>query len=130
VIDVDRDGWTKGLQLNIAKLDENGTGSGYRLAGPKCNGSSTNLLRRVLDARDAAEIRAALDDVFPQPALVENYDGELAMLRGVLGVIRAIARHGDLGDTEGGRELRRIVAEHYADERDAMADAAEGEVSS
>lgn len=66
VIDVDRDGWTKNLQLNIANIDENNRGMGYRLAGPKYNGSSTNLLRAELDDRDAGEIRDALDEVFPQ----------------------------------------------------------------
>ncbi|WP_432111391.1 hypothetical protein [Streptomyces sp. YPW6] len=65
VIDLDRDGWTQNLQLNIVTLDENGTGTGYRLAGPKYNGSSENLLRVELDERDAAEIRAALDAAFP-----------------------------------------------------------------
>ncbi|MFJ7067538.1 hypothetical protein [Streptomyces sp. NPDC101115] len=68
VIDVDRDGWTERLQLNVARLDENGQGWGYRLAGPKYNGSSTNLLRATLDERDAAEIRAHLDAVFPLAA--------------------------------------------------------------
>jgi hypothetical protein len=68
VIDVDRDGWTDGLQLNIAQLDENDTGHGYRLAGPKYNGSSENLLRRTLDERDARKIRQYLDAVFPQEA--------------------------------------------------------------
>jgi hypothetical protein len=65
VIDVDRDGWTKGLQLNIAQLDENDKGWGYRLHGPKYNGSSKNLARHVLDERDAAEIRKMLDAAFP-----------------------------------------------------------------
>lgn len=55
----------------------------------------------------------------PQPATIENYPGELAMLRGVLGVVRTIARHGDID------ELRRIVAEHYADERAAYAEQGE-----
>lgn len=69
VIDIDRDGWTRGLQLNISRLDEDGdgTGWGYRLHGPKYNGSSTNLLRHELTERDAAEIRAMLDAVFPLP---------------------------------------------------------------
>jgi hypothetical protein len=67
VFDVDRDGWTKNLQLNIATLDENDRGMGFRLAGPKYNGSSKNLLRTELDERDATEIRAALDAVFPLP---------------------------------------------------------------
>jgi hypothetical protein len=77
VIDVDRDGWTKGLQLNIAHLDENGTGSGYRLAGPKYNGSSENLLRRELDERDVREIRAFLDAVFPAAPAEALYETPL-----------------------------------------------------
>jgi len=67
VIDVCRDGWTKGLQLGIVQVDENGSGSGYRLHGPKYNGSSTPLLKHELDERDAAEIRKFLDEVFPLP---------------------------------------------------------------
>jgi hypothetical protein len=74
VIDVDRDGWTKGLQLNIAQLDEKGNGSGYRLYGPKYNGSSERLIRHELTERDAAEIRQALDAVFPQPTCTEVLD--------------------------------------------------------
>lgn len=66
VFDVDRDGWTKGLQLNIAQLDENGSGMGYRLHGPKYNGSSERLIRHQMDERDATEIRQMLDAVFPQ----------------------------------------------------------------
>lgn len=46
----------------------------------------------------------------------EAYTGELAMLRGVLGVVRVIAQHGDID------ELRRVVAEHFADERAAHAE--------
>ena len=57
--DVDRDGWTKNLQLNIAKLDENDRGWGFRLAGPKYNGSSKNLLRTELDERAARTGRSA-----------------------------------------------------------------------
>lgn len=67
VIDLDRDGQTKGLQLNMAQLDDKDAGWGYRLHGPKYNGSSKNLLRHELDARDAAEIRKMLDAVFPLP---------------------------------------------------------------
>ncbi|MGP3684100.1 hypothetical protein ACTVZO_05200 [Streptomyces sp. IBSNAI002] len=65
MMDVDRDGWTNGLQLNIVGLDENDSGWGYRLAGPKYNGSSQNLLRVELKERDANEIRKMLDKVFP-----------------------------------------------------------------
>jgi hypothetical protein len=65
VIEVDRDGWTNGLQVQIAQLNADDTGDGYRLAGPKYNGSSKNLLRAELDQHDADRIRACLDAVFP-----------------------------------------------------------------
>lgn len=69
VIDVDRDGWTQRLQLQIALLYPDGGGEGRRLYGPKYNGSSKRQLRCEIDARDAAEIRAYLDAVFPQEAV-------------------------------------------------------------
>lgn len=65
IIEVSRDGWTNGLQLGISQLDENNTGDGYRLAGPKFNGSSKSLLKRELDDRDVKEIRSYLHAVFP-----------------------------------------------------------------
>lgn len=58
-----RDGWTGRLQLAIE--DESG---GYRLAGPKFNGSGEKVLERVLDEHDAARIRSYLDQI---PALLE-----------------------------------------------------------
>ncbi|HEY3652342.1 MAG TPA: hypothetical protein VGL33_30540 [Streptosporangiaceae bacterium] len=66
-IDVSRDGLTNSLQLSINQLDEDDAGHGYRLAGPKFNGSGKVLLSRTLDERDAAEIRRYLDAVFPVP---------------------------------------------------------------
>ncbi|MCX5103442.1 hypothetical protein [Streptomyces sp. NBC_00439] len=52
-----------------------------------------------------------------QPTDTEAYSGELAMLRGVIGVVRTVAEHGDMD------ELRRIVAEHRADEQAACDEA-------
>ena len=63
--EVSRDSWTGKLQLAISKLDDDGVGDGYRLAGPKFNGSSVDLLTCKLSERDAREIRAYLDAVFP-----------------------------------------------------------------
>lgn len=74
VMEVSRDGWTGGLQLSISQKDENGAGHGYRIAGPKFNGSGELLLSRKLDERDAAEIRRYLDAVFPLPALAFKLD--------------------------------------------------------
>jgi hypothetical protein len=64
-LEVCKDGLTGKPQLSINKVDENGVGGGYRLAGPKFNGSSKLLLQTELDQRDADEIRAYLDAVFP-----------------------------------------------------------------
>lgn len=58
---VDKDGWTGGLQLNICHPKS----GGYRIAGPKYNGSSTNVLMYRLTERDANEIRRYLDESFP-----------------------------------------------------------------
>lgn len=57
-IDVSRDGWTDGVQLSIG--DDNG---GYRLAGPKFNGSSETLGSVKVDTAMAARALAALDNV-------------------------------------------------------------------
>lgn len=67
-IKLDRDGWTKGLQLSIDLEDENGGGVGCRLAGPKYNGSSTSVFKHRIDQRDADEIRRYLDAAFPLTA--------------------------------------------------------------
>lgn len=65
-IKLDRDGWTKGLQLSIDLEDDKGGGVGYRLAGPKFNGSSTSVFTHCLSERDANEIRSYLDAAFPK----------------------------------------------------------------
>lgn len=59
-ITVDRDGWTKGIQVSIESVDEDGGGHGFRIAGPKYNGSSTTLVRHRLGSRDIAEIERYL----------------------------------------------------------------------
>lgn len=48
---VDQDGWTGGIQLSID--DESG---GYRISGPKFNGSSKRLKRHRLTERDCSEL--------------------------------------------------------------------------
>jgi hypothetical protein len=60
-ITVDKDGWTKALQLSIDCVDADGGGHGYRLAGPKYNGSSAPVMRHRLGARDIEEIQRYLD---------------------------------------------------------------------
>ncbi|EKS37799.1 hypothetical protein [Afipia clevelandensis] len=60
---VDRDGWTGGYQLSID--DDHG---GFRIAGPKYNGSSKSIIRHQITARDAGRIREYLDKIAPAVA--------------------------------------------------------------
>ncbi|WP_344326720.1 hypothetical protein [Streptomyces macrosporus] len=53
------------LQLQLAQLDADGNGHGYRLHGPKYLANSTTVFERDLTKRDAQEIRQMLDAVFP-----------------------------------------------------------------
>ncbi|MFD9174701.1 hypothetical protein ACFWDT_06160 [Streptomyces diastaticus] len=73
-LDIDLDGWTQRLQANLIQADADGLGWGYRLAGPKYNGSSRNLLSRTLDKRDAQEIRDSLNAVFPDERITQLTD--------------------------------------------------------
>jgi hypothetical protein len=56
---------TSVLQMSINRRAADGTGDGYRLAGPSFNGTGEMLLRRELTGQDAREIRDYLDDAFP-----------------------------------------------------------------
>lgn len=46
----------------------------------------------------------------------EDYPGELAMLRGLVATLHAVAEHGDLPD------VRKVLAEHKSDEAEARAE--------
>ncbi|MFB7936645.1 hypothetical protein [Streptomyces sp. NPDC056049] len=52
-------------QISLNAMASEDRGHGYRLMGPKYVGRSRNLLTAELDERDANEIRALLDEVFP-----------------------------------------------------------------
>ncbi|MGA5869297.1 hypothetical protein [Streptomyces cinereoruber] len=52
-------------QISINAMRDEHRGHGYRLMGPKYVGRSRNLRTAELDQRDADEIRAVLDEVFP-----------------------------------------------------------------
>ncbi|WP_042174646.1 hypothetical protein [Streptomyces sp. NBRC 110035] len=79
-------------QISINAMESETNGHGYRLMGSKYMGRSRNLRTVELTQRDADEIRAVLDEVFPpNPAavldeiadvLARAYDGQsLAELR-------------------------------------------------
>lgn len=53
-------------QLSLNAMDDETSGHGYRLMGPKYAGRSRNLRTVELTQRDADKIRALLDEVFPQ----------------------------------------------------------------
>lgn len=54
-------------RVSISQLDDNDAGHGYRIAGPKFDGITGEVvLSRTLDEDDAAEIRNYLDRAFPR----------------------------------------------------------------
>jgi hypothetical protein len=61
---VTRDGWTGKLQLSIG--DDT---SGYRIAGPKFNGSSTDVLRHTLSEGNVINIAGRLRHVVMDPSV-------------------------------------------------------------
>jgi hypothetical protein len=58
MLDVDKDG---GFQMSIGMEYADGSGSGYRLYGPKYVGRSTSLFRVTLTAAERKKIREYLD---------------------------------------------------------------------
>lgn len=64
-------------QLSINAMSGEHSGHGYRLMGPKYIGRSRNLRTVRLTQRDADEIRAILDEVFPTEVVVNCADVEL-----------------------------------------------------
>lgn len=78
-LSLDRDMyWDKPVfQLSLNVLDEQDRGHGYRLMGPKYLGNSKPVTTKTLSQRDADEIRAILDEVFPRDS-----EGEDAARRG------------------------------------------------
>ncbi|MFD5184077.1 hypothetical protein ACFWMQ_15980 [Streptomyces sp. NPDC058372] len=102
-LEVDRDGWTSNLQVNLATVDDSNSGWGYRLAGPKYNGSSRNLLSHTLDEGDAREIRDALNAVFPDERITQLTDERDRARRWAVGLEQEVA------------ELTRRLAEARAE---------------
>jgi hypothetical protein len=83
------------------------------------------VLRRLLNAEnELADLiqqrdRIANDTLTTIADTAEAYPGELAMLRGLIGVLRVTATHGGMD------EVRRLLAEHVTDEQAAYAELAE-----
>ena len=67
--------------------------------------------RMYRDAHDAGRAEALAADG-------QAYNGELAMLRGVVATLTAVAKHGDMGD------VRKLLAEYASDDADARETAA------
>jgi hypothetical protein len=51
------------IQLSISKLDENGCGHGYRISGPKFDGTGKDIHSHLLTPGDADEISQYLSQV-------------------------------------------------------------------
>lgn len=69
---------------------------------------------RMADKLSRGAVRPPLSGAPIPPQ--ENYPGELDMLRGLLGVLRPVAQHGDMA------EVQRLLAEHAADEQASYAE--------
>jgi hypothetical protein len=72
---------------------------------------------RMADKLSRGAVRPPLSGA-PTPAQ-ESYPGELVMFRGLLGVLRVTAQHGDMA------EVRRLLTEHASDEQAAFPGACE-----
>lgn len=59
-LSIDKRTYDGALQLSIGAQDEDGGGTGYRIAGPKYDGDGTTLVRRFLTERDKQEILSYL----------------------------------------------------------------------
>jgi hypothetical protein len=59
-ISVDRRECDGGLQISIGSEDEDGGGTGYRIAGPKYDGRGKTLLKHYVTERDVREIEGYL----------------------------------------------------------------------
>lgn len=55
-IEISRDAWTNGVQISVNDND-----GGYRLSGPKFNGSQSIIAKAVLGKYERAELRKYLD---------------------------------------------------------------------
>lgn len=76
-----------------------------------------DVLARMADKLSRGAVRPPLSSASARLLTdAERYPGELAMLRGLAGVLRVVAEHSD--DMA---EVRRLLAEHASDERDAYA---------
>ncbi|MFF6781373.1 hypothetical protein [Streptomyces sp. NPDC012510] len=75
--------------------------------------------RGNMTVHSPVEVQSRLDayraEILAEATGPENYSGELAMLRGLLGVLRATAKHGDF------HQVQQLLAEHERDEQDAYA---------
>ena len=80
----------------------------------------TRYFRRDADAKGAAVQLLAKYDAGRRAEDGQAYDGELAMLRGLVATLHAVAEHGDLPD------VRKLLAEHKRDEQDAREEAPRG----
>ena len=59
-LSVDRRTHDGALQISIGSESEDGSGVGYRIAGPKYDGQGKTLLKHYITERDASEILAYL----------------------------------------------------------------------
>lgn len=96
----------------------------YRATGSSQHVFQAEAIEFLASKADRGAVRAFLGTAHYRDAMDAHraevlaadgqaYDGELAMLRGLVGTLRVVAEHGDL------TEVRRLLDEHKSDEQDA-----------
>jgi hypothetical protein len=102
-------------QLSLNAMDGEDSGHGYRLMGPKYLGRSRNLRTVELSQRDADEIRAILDEVFPQES-DPGAGGERHLEDGSTHTVQTLTDAGEAcvqQECTAAREEKRLRQEQY-----------------
>ncbi|WP_326700242.1 hypothetical protein OG909_24920 [Streptomyces sp. NBC_01754] len=105
----------EGLKQGYARLEARCTYIAKAAVSWRKEAEGRKAYGLTLRAR-VAELEAQLAE-HERPSTAEAYPGELVMHRGLLGVLRVVAQHGDM------TEVRRLLAEHANDEQAAYAEA-------
>jgi hypothetical protein len=90
-LSIDKHGPQHQASLNVKYEDD--TGHGYRLLGPKYIGDSRLVTEAELSQRDANEVRAILDEVYPPTGTNLHLGDSLKSIRETLCIAQSAINH-------------------------------------
>jgi hypothetical protein len=108
---------TGAYRLAHAYRDEELARGAARIEDCACDADFTEHPQYCAGLRAAAALLTTGGNTAAPAATGEAYDGELAMLRGLVRTLRATARYGTV------REVQQLLAEHAADDAAARLNA-------